>query len=98
MDTHLLRSFVTVVDLRSFAAAARHLGRRRSDVLRHVAELEALEGSRLIHRKPVRVTEAGTLLRERARRLLDRAAGPVNPGPVLVPVPATVPRDPLGHR
>ncbi|MEU4409140.1 LysR family transcriptional regulator [Streptosporangium sp. NPDC023963] len=87
MDPHLLRTFVTVADRRSFSAAATELGYTQSAVSQQIAALEADLGSALLHRRPVAPTRAGErllehagplLLRHRAARadVLRAAAGP----------------------
>ena len=72
----LLRSFIAVVEARSFTRAARHLGLRQSTVSQHVARLEALAGRRLIARDTHRVspTPDGDALLDFARRLLEAEA------------------------
>ncbi|MER7761629.1 LysR family transcriptional regulator [Streptomyces sp. NPDC097619] len=72
MDPHLLRTFVTVVELRSFSAAARRLGYTQSAVSQHIAALEADLGTRLVERRPVAPTAAGERLGEHAGPLLLR--------------------------
>lgn len=61
--------FVSVVELGSFASAARALGLPNSTVTRQVATLEARLGVELIHRTTRRLaaTQAGTLLFDRCR-------------------------------
>ncbi|WP_440066909.1 LysR family transcriptional regulator [Streptosporangium sp. OZ121] len=87
MDPHLLRTFVTVADRRSFSAAATELGYTQSAVSQQIAALEADLGLALLHRRPVEPTRAGErllehagplLLRHRAARadVLRAAAGP----------------------
>ena len=70
-----LRTLLTVADLGSFAAAARALHLAPPTVTLHVAQLEARLGARLLHRAPARVTatSAGSLLIDKARRLLAEA-------------------------
>jgi DNA-binding transcriptional LysR family regulator len=70
-----LRTLLTVADLGSFAAAAKALHLAPPTVTLHVAQLEARLGTRLLHRAPagVTATSAGSLLIERARRLLAEA-------------------------
>jgi len=70
-----LRTLLTVADLGSFAAAAKALHLAPPTVTLHVAQLEARLGARLLHRAPagVTATTAGSLLVERARRLLAEA-------------------------
>ncbi|MEU6764016.1 LysR family transcriptional regulator [Streptomyces sp. NPDC046853] len=74
MDPHLLRTFVAVVDHRSFSAAAGELGYTQSAVSQHIAALEADLGARLVERRPVGPTGAGERLMEHARPLLLRLA------------------------
>ncbi|NKZ06100.1 LysR family transcriptional regulator [Actinomadura latina] len=71
MDPHLLRTFVTVVRTGSFSAAADELGYTQAAVSQQIASLENDLKVRLLHRRPVRTTEAGA-------RLLDHA------GPILL--------------
>ncbi|AOR72257.1 LysR family transcriptional regulator [Burkholderia stabilis] len=73
LDLNAVRVFVSVVDEGSFAGAARVLSLPGSNVSRHVAQLEAKLGVRLLERstRHVRMTEAGRLLHERARPMLD---------------------------
>ncbi|ARF53847.1 LysR family transcriptional regulator [Streptomyces gilvosporeus] len=72
MDPHLLRTFVAVIDHRSFSAAAQALGYTQSAVSQHIAALEADLGTRLVERRPVGPTESGGRLMEHARPLLLR--------------------------
>jgi DNA-binding transcriptional LysR family regulator len=66
------RVFVTVAGLRSFAGAARTLGRSPQAVTRAVAALEARLGARLLNRttRAVSLTNDGERLLERGRRAL----------------------------
>jgi DNA-binding transcriptional LysR family regulator len=70
-----LRTLLTVADLGSFAGAAKALHLAPPTVTLHVAQLEARLGMRLLHRAPagVTATSAGSVLIERARRLLAEA-------------------------
>lgn len=70
-----LRTLLAVADLGSFAAAAKALHLAPPTVTLHVAQLEARLGARLLHRAPagVTATSAGSLLIEKARRLLAEA-------------------------
>lgn len=72
-DPVLLRSFVAVVEARSFTRAAQGLGLRQSTVSQHVARLEALAGRRLIARDTHRLvpTPDGDALVDFARRMLE---------------------------
>ncbi|WP_344293305.1 LysR family transcriptional regulator [Streptomyces synnematoformans] len=72
MDTHLLRTFVAVLEHRSFSRAASALGYTQSAVSQHIAALEADLGARLLERRPVAPTPAGTRLMEHAPALLLR--------------------------
>ncbi|MFF9868237.1 LysR family transcriptional regulator [Streptomyces sp. NPDC013953] len=72
MDPHLLRTFVAVLDHRSFSAAASALGYTQSAVSQHIAALETDLGTRLVERRPVAPTPAGTRLMEHAPALLLR--------------------------
>jgi DNA-binding transcriptional LysR family regulator len=72
MDTHVLRTFVTVADLGSFSAAATSLGYTQSAVSQQIAALETDLGAKLLSRRPVVPTEAGERLLEHARPLLLR--------------------------
>ncbi|REK87702.1 LysR family transcriptional regulator [Streptomyces inhibens] len=72
MDPHLLRTFVAVLDHRSFSAAASALGYTQSAVSQHIAALEADLGTRLVERRPVAPTPAGARLMEHAPALLLR--------------------------
>jgi DNA-binding transcriptional LysR family regulator len=70
-----VRTLLTVADLGSFAAAAKALHLAPPTVTLHVAQLEARLGARLLHRAPagVTATSAGSLLIDKARRLLAEA-------------------------
>jgi DNA-binding transcriptional LysR family regulator len=73
MDRFLaLRSFAEVVDAGSFVAAADELGLSKAAVSRHVAELEARLGVRLLHRttRKLSLTGEGEVFHARARQLL----------------------------
>ncbi|MCT2588806.1 LysR family transcriptional regulator [Streptomyces sp. N2-109] len=72
MDPQQLRTFVSVVDHRSFSLAARALGYTQSAVSQHIAALEADLDTPLVTRRPVAPTEAGVRLLEHARPLLLR--------------------------
>lgn len=73
LDLNAVRVFAAVVDEQSFAGAARLLTLPSSNVSRHVASLERRLGVRLLERstRHLRMTEAGRLLYERAKPLLD---------------------------
>ncbi|MFF7635119.1 LysR family transcriptional regulator [Kitasatospora sp. NPDC008050] len=70
MNPHLLRTFVAVLDHRSFSTAAAELGYTQSAVSQHIAALETDLGTRLIERRPVAPTAAGARLLEHAPALL----------------------------
>lgn len=72
MDPQQLRTFVAVVDHRSFSAAAHSLGYTQSAVSQHIAALEADVQTPLLTRRPVGPTDAGERLLEHARPLLLR--------------------------
>ncbi|MCY0931582.1 LysR family transcriptional regulator [Streptomyces sp. H27-H1] len=72
MDPHLLRTFVAVLDHRSFSTAASALGYTQSAVSQHIAALEADLGTRLVERRPVAPTPAGARLMDHAPALLLR--------------------------
>ena len=67
-----LETFVRVVDRGGFSAAAQDLRISRAMVSRHVQELEARLGARLLHRTTRRVslTEAGQVYYDRSAHLL----------------------------
>jgi DNA-binding transcriptional LysR family regulator len=72
VDPHLLRTFVAVIEHRSFSVAAQELGYTQSAVSQHIAALESDLGTRLVERRPVGPTVAGERLMEHARPLLMR--------------------------
>jgi DNA-binding transcriptional LysR family regulator len=72
VDPRFLRTFVTVVRLASFSAAARELGYTQSAVSQHIAALESDLGTPLLRRRPVEPTAAGERLLEHARPILLR--------------------------
>src|SRR5215207_3762495 len=72
MDPRFLRTFVRVVRLGSFSAAARELGYTQSAVSQHIAVLETDVGVPLLTRRPVVATEAGARLLEHAEPILLR--------------------------
>jgi DNA-binding transcriptional LysR family regulator len=67
-----MQAFVTVADLKGFAAAARKLRQSPSAVTRLIASLEDRLGARLLQRttRQVALTDAGARYLERARRIL----------------------------
>lgn len=72
MDPHLLRTFVTVVRLGSFSAAATELGYTQAAVSQQIATLETDLKVTLLNRRPVTPTEAGARLLEHADPILLR--------------------------
>lgn len=73
MDTlDLMRTFVAVVDSRSFTTAGKRLGRSKALVSKHIGELEERLGVRLMNRttRSVQVTEIGRAYYDRARALI----------------------------
>lgn len=62
VDPRLLATLEAVVRLGSFAAAAAELGYTQSAVSQQVSELERRAGLRVLERRPVRPTAAGTVL------------------------------------
>ena len=68
-----MRALVAVVESGSFSAAAEQLGQAKSMISRRVGELEKRLGARLIQRttRRLRLTDAGWVFHERARRLLS---------------------------
>lgn len=109
MDLDEIRSFVAVVETRSFVAAARSLGFARATLRRRVEELEARAGVSLLDRTPTGVnpTPAGEVLAKRGRQLLDetqallgyvREIGQEPSGVLRIVVPVGLPPEaiPLG--
>src|SRR5258708_39625127 len=73
LDLNQVFLFVEVVRTASFAAAARRLGMPANSVSRHIQQLEADVGSRLIHRSTRKLT-----LTAAGRTFFDRCAAPVS--------------------
>src|SRR5262245_24119595 len=71
-DLDLLRTFVAISDLESFAAAARHVHRTQSAVTQQMQRLEGQVGVRLFRRagRLKSLTRHGQTLLEYARRIL----------------------------
>jgi len=72
VEVQLLRTFVAVARLGSFSAAASELGYTQAAVSQQIAALEASLKTRLLTRRPVEPTEAGTRLLEHAEPILLR--------------------------
>jgi DNA-binding transcriptional LysR family regulator len=70
MDVRQLAALVAVADHGTFSAAARALYTVQSNVSGHVAKLERELGTSLVDRSAGRLTEDGTRVVERARRVL----------------------------
>ena len=73
MDTlDLIRTYLAVVDTDSFTRAGQKLGKSKALVSKHVSELEARLGARLLHRttRSIGVTELGRAYYERAQQIL----------------------------
>lgn len=82
------RVFTTVATLKSFAAAARQLGRSPQAITRAVAALEARVGTRLLHRttRSVSLSDDGARYLEKSRRALaelDALEAPLDSSPEL---------------
>jgi DNA-binding transcriptional LysR family regulator len=73
LDLNQVFLFVEVVRAASFAAAARRLGMPANSVSRHIQQLEADVGSRLIHRSTRKLT-----LTAAGRTFFERCAAPVS--------------------
>src|SRR5687768_47914 len=73
MKLTVVRTFLAVAEARSFTSAAKTLGVPTSSVSRGVTRLEAALGTRLFERttRKTRLTAAGRLYYEHARRALD---------------------------
>lgn len=70
MDLRQLAALVAIADHGSFSAAARALYTVQSNVSTHIARLERELGQTLVDRHAGELTPAGTLVVERARRVL----------------------------
>src|ERR1700736_5388367 len=73
LDLNQVFLFVEVVRTASLAAAARRLGMPANSVSRHIQQLEADVGSRLIHRSTRKLT-----LTAAGRTFFERCAAPVS--------------------
>lgn len=76
MDLLLLRSFLAVVEHRAVTGAARALGVTQPALTRRLQQLEEEIGAQLLERsrRGVALTDAGRLVAEEARQLVDRYA------------------------
>lgn len=74
LDARLLRTFVTIVDVRSFTRAGRRLGLSQSAISQQIAAQERQLGVKLLVRSGtgVRPTPAGELLLHYARQILAK--------------------------
>jgi DNA-binding transcriptional LysR family regulator len=72
VEAQLLRTFVAVARLGSFSAAATELGYTQAAVSQQIAALENDLKTRLLNRRPVTPTEAGTRFLEHAEPILLR--------------------------
>lgn len=70
MDLRQLAALTAVADHRSFSGAARALHTVQSNVSTHIARLERELGAALVDRTSGGLTEAGTIVVDRARRVL----------------------------
>ncbi len=70
MELRHLQALTAISDHGTFSAAASHLGTVQSNVSAHVARLERELGSPMIDRSDGRLTEEGTVVVARARRIL----------------------------
>ncbi|HKT26762.1 LysR substrate-binding domain-containing protein [Dyella sp.] len=73
LDLNVMRSFVTGIDLGSFAKAADRLGRSTSAVSAHLKKLEDQAGTPMLRKagRGMALTEAGEVMLGYARRLLE---------------------------
>src|SRR6478609_4548020 len=70
MDVRQLAALVAIADHGTFSAAARALYTVQSNVSSHIARLEKEAGTTLVDRTNGGLTEAGSRVVERARRVL----------------------------
>jgi DNA-binding transcriptional LysR family regulator len=76
MDLHHLRTFVAVAEERSFTKAAARLHISQPPLTRHIQQLEAMLGVRLLarSRQKVETTHAGQILLAKAKVVMSAAA------------------------
>ena len=70
MEVRHLASLIAIADHGSFSAAARALGTVQSNVSAHIARLEKELGASLVDRASGKLTEEGTIVVERGRRII----------------------------
>lgn len=77
MDLNHIQAFVVVARSGSYTAAAKRLGTSKSTLSRHIAELEASLGARLLQRssRSIGLTGHGRAFLERCEPLLERLEG-----------------------
>ena len=71
MELRHLQALTAISDHGTFSAAAEHLGTVQSNISAHVARLEKELGAPLIDRADGHLTEEGTVVVARARRILS---------------------------
>ena len=71
MELRHLQALTAISDHGTFSAAAEHLNTVQSNISAHVARLERELGTPLIDRANGRLTEEGTVVVARARRILS---------------------------
>ena len=77
MEIRHLQALTAISDHGTFSAAAEHLNTVQSNISAHVARLERELGTPLIDRADGRLTEEGTVVVARARRILGAELPPV---------------------
>ena len=70
MEIRHLASLIAIADYGSFSGAARALGTVQSNVSAHISRLEKDLGVVLVERNGGALTEEGTVVVERARRII----------------------------